>query len=480
MDSNLETTFANRFLSLLDPENENADDPIVLCRSFFMRRAFHRLIAYFETLPSPETQDIQLQYWYLVSLIKANRQKECNLFLESLSKDRQQNPQLLYIKGMYFLKQLDFQSATDCFVNSFQKNPFFIEPLHKLLSHHLLDRTAFDNIFAHTHVPDEHLRGLTQFASLSWLYDLDEKSAFEESQRLLNENPSSSREIVAFVSSCLIFGKKSELFAVAQRLSDSAPQSRISMFAAGCHMALIGKSEHARSLLWTALRSAPSFAPAWIAYAITHWFDGDSRTALNVILVAARAFPAMELLQIWAARLLVECGETALALAHYKRCRMTGYVYNEIGCILMKQGKIDQAVQVFEKAINEKDKNSNFVVNCANAHRRLGNYERAIELLNQVVEKEPENINAMLSLAFALHLTSNYDDAIVFYNRVLTLAPDNDFAMEMLEDAVATVATNPILIYLPPDDDVNGNSVDELDQEFVEWKKNQPENCSNE
>ena len=53
-------------------------------------------------------------------------------------------------------------------------------PLHKLLSHHLLDRTAFDNIFAHTHVPDEHLRGLTQFASLSWLYDLDEKSAFEE------------------------------------------------------------------------------------------------------------------------------------------------------------------------------------------------------------------------------------------------------------------------------------------------------------
>lgn len=471
MESNLE--FANRFLSLLDPDNDNAENPIVLCRSFFMRRAFHRLIAYFETLPSPETQDIQLQYWYLASLIKANRQKESNLFLESLSKERQQNPQLLYIKGMYYLKQLDFQSATDCFVRSFQKNPFFIEPLHKLLSHHLLDRSAFDNIFAHTKVREEHLRGLTQFASLSWLYDLDEKSAFEESQRLLKENPSSSREIVAFVSSCLISGKKSELFAVAQRLSDSAPQSRISMFAAGCHMALIGKSEHARSLLWTALRSAPSFAPAWIAYAITHWFDGDSRTALNVILVASRAFPAMELLQIWAARLLVECGEAALALAHYKRCRMTGYVYNEIGCILMKQGKIDQAVEVFEKSISRKDKSSVFVVNCANAHRRLGNFDRAIELLKEVTEKEPENINAILSLAFTLHLKMEYDEAINYYNKVLAITPENDFAMEMLESAMETVSSNPILIYLPED-----QTEDEIDKEFEIWKKSKPNNSN--
>lgn len=466
MDSAME--FAQQYLDMFDSKKDKIENPIDLCRSFFMRRAFHRLIAFFEILPNQQTQDLQLQYWYLMSLIKTNHQKECILFLSSLSKDRQQTPQLLYIKGMYYLKQLDFQSATDNFVHSFQKDPFFIEPLHKLLSHHLLDKSQFDNIFAHTQVPEDHLRALNQLASLSWLYNLDDKTSYEESEKLYKENPCSSREIVAYISSCLVCNKKSELFAVAQRLADSSPQSHIAMFAAGCHMSLINKSEHARSLLWTALRNAPSFAPAWIAYAITHWFDGDSRTALNAILVAARAFPAMELLQLWAARLRVECGETALALAHYKRCRMTGYIYNEIGCILMKQRKIEQAVQIFEKAIQENDSLSIFTVNCANAHRRLGNYKRAIELLNDVIEKEPENLNAILSLAFALHLTDRCDEAIEKYNKVLSLSPENEFAIAMLEDAVQVVSSNPIILYMP-----SLENVDIAQDEFMEWKNSQ-------
>ncbi|OHT14084.1 TPR Domain containing protein [Tritrichomonas foetus] len=464
MDQN--DDFANRFLSLIDPSNDTPDDPVVLCRSFFMRRAFHRLIAYFQTFPNQQEQDIKLQYWYLTALIKTNRTKECDLFLKSLSKERQENPQLLYIKGMYYLKQLDFQSATQSFVRSFEKDHFFIEPLNKLLSHHLLDSSSFNKLFKHTKVPPKHLQALTNFASLSWLYNLDEKSAYAETERLFKENPSSSREIVAYVSCCFVSGKKSELFAVAQRLSDSAPQSHISMFAAGCHMALIGRSEVSRSLLWTALRSAPSFAPAWIAYAITHWLDGDARTALNVILVAARSFPAMELLQIWAARLFVDCGEAPLALAHYKRCRLTGFVLNEIGCILLKDGKIEQAVQIFEKAIAKKDKNSVFVVNCANAHRRIGNFERAIELLQGVEEKEPENVTAILSLAFALHLSGEIDSAIVKYNKVLLLSPDNAFATGMLEDAVQMIASNPISIYIPDDEEY-----DEFEEQFLEWKE---------
>ena len=457
--------FANRFLTLIDSNHEEGSNPMELCRSFFMRRSFHRLIAYFKTFENQQEQNIQLQYWYLISLIKTNKQKECKIFLDSLSIERQEDPQLLYIKGMYYLKQLDFQSATRSFVQSFKKDPFFIEPLNKLLSHHLLDKASFNKIFAHTHVPESHLKALTTFASLSWLYDLDEKVAYAEAERLLKENPSSPREIVAFVSCCLISKKKSELFAVAQRLSDTAPQSHVSMFAAGCHMALIGKSEKARSLLWTALRSAPSFAPAWIGYALTHWYDGDFRTALNVILVAARAFPAMELLQLWAARLHIECGENALALAHYKRCRMTGFVLNEIGCILLKQGNLNKAVQVFEKAIAEDDSTSIFVVNCANAHRRAGNFNRAIELLKQVENKEPENVNAILSLGFALHLVGEFDSAITKYNKVLELSPDNNFVTGMLEDAVQTVSSNPILLYVP-----NANDDDDFEQKFQTWK----------
>ena len=454
--------FAEECLALLDVSPSSSTDPVGFCRSLFMKRNFHRLIQFVESQSEPQALASQIQYWYCISLVKSGHHKEAEIYIRSLPTSTQSSPQIVYARGLCHLKELDFQAATSDFVEAFTMDPYFIEPLHKLLSRHLLSQTAFEDLLTlPKETAIEHIKAVHEFASLSWLYEVDGKVAFETSERLLKEDPSSPRTIIAYVSACLFLRKKNELFTIAQRLADTAPQSSISMFASGCHMVLIGKSEAARSLFWTALRASPSYAANWIGYALTHWFDGDPRAALNVILVAARIFPAMELLQIWAGRLYSDCGEMAMAMAHYRRCKMTGYVWNEIGCIMLKKGKIGDAVEAFTKAVESPDVCSVFKVNCATAMRRMGQYEKALELVTEVEEKESENVNAVMEMGLIYHLTMRIDEAIAKYEKVLRLAPDNTFIQAMLDDAVQRSVPAPVTEV--------SEDFDEFEVKFAEW-----------
>jgi anaphase-promoting complex subunit 6 len=456
-----DSAFAEELLSLLDNPPDNSDDAVAFCRSLFIKRNFHRLISYFESRPSAASFPPQVHYWYLVSLVKVARHKEAIIHLDSLPATVASDPRVLYVRGLCHLRDLDLQAATSAFMASFAADPLFIEPLHKLLSYHLIAERDYEQLVRSGGAVSD---ALSSYAALSWIYARDNVSAFDIASRLMRDNPSSSRATVVYISYCLVLKKRCELFAFAQRLSNSSPESPVAMFAAGAHMALMGRSEAARSLLCAALRGSPFFAPAWIAYAITHWNDGDSRTALNVILIAARGFPAMELLQIWAGYLSGECGEIALALAHYRRCKLNGFVLNEMGCLLLKQGRLFDAIDVLERAVRAPDSCAVYKINYAAALRRKGDFEPASQVLERVVGDEPENLAGLLALAFTYHLMLRVDDAIVYYNKVLKLTPDHAFAQGMVDDAIQRSSANSVDHY------IGLESSNQFDRMFAQWK----------
>jgi tetratricopeptide (TPR) repeat protein len=146
----------------------------------------------------------------------------------------------------------------------------------------------------------------------------------------------------------------------------------------------------------------------------------------------------MELLHIWSGHLHAESGDMAVALASYRRCKSSGFVLNEIGCILLKQDQALEASVVLEKAVSlsENENTSAYRINYATALRRAGKFEQAVRVLKDVEQKEPENVHAILGLGFTLHLMFRIEEAIERYVRVLALSPDNSFAMAMLDEAL--------------------------------------------
>jgi tetratricopeptide (TPR) repeat protein len=364
------------------------------------------------------------------------------------------------------LKDLDFQTASADFISSFTQDPLFVEPIHKLLSHHLISETEYFSILSTPALlTDAQLTALSSYGSLSWLYKLDDTVGFEQVSALLKQNPSSKRAIVSYVSYCLVLKKRTELFALAQRLAESDLQSPLSMFAVGAHMALMGRSEAARSLFCAALRTSPYFVAAWIAYAITHWHDGDSRTALSVVQIALRAFPKMDLLHIWAGFLCGECGELGLCLAHYRRCQLTGYVLNEVACVLIRDKRLPEAIQILAQAVRLPGSCPAYEINYATALRRHGDFEAACTVLLKVEDANPESLPAIIGLAFAYHLLARYDLAIDKYSSAAVLCPESAFVQAMLDDAIQRSAASPIAEY------IGRNASDEqFEREFAEWQ----------
>ncbi|KAH0787533.1 cell division cycle protein [Histomonas meleagridis] len=458
--------FALNFLSKLEDENLNTQDPVDFCQKLFIRKQYHRIISYVDSLSDPRSLPANFQFWFLTSLCKVYKYKDCQIYIDSLCTSLQEDPKIIYIKGVCYLRQQNYQASISCFTDSFLKDPFFLPPLKKLLSHYLISESTFNDLISKIKAPQNHINSLKEYASLSWFYNQEEKTAFDRISELYAKHPTSPRVITAYVSCCLRSNKRSDLYVIAQRLFDKNHEALLSIFAMSCHMILIERSEAARSLLLKCIRLSPSFAPAWVCYAATHWMDGDPRTALNVILIAAHAFPEMELLYMWAGRLYSECGENAMAIAHFNRCKKTGYVLHEIGCILLKQGKYKEAAEILERALQCDDCCTEYVINCATAQRRNGNLERAMELLVDIEDKEPDNVDAVLNLGFTLHLMLLYDEAIEKYIKVLKIRPDNAFAATMMEDAMQKVIQNPVLSY------VSVEPLQNFDDMFENWKQN--------
>lgn len=134
-----------------------------------------------------------------------------------------------------------------------------------------------------------------------------------------------------------------------------------------------------------------------------------------------------------------------MALVHFRRCNMTGYVLNEIGCLLLKQKKLREAATILQRSIESPDVCSAYKINYATALRKLGEFDNAVEILEEVIRNEPENVDALSGLAFNYHMLMRIDDAIEIYNRVNRIQPGNSFVRGMLDDAVERVASEPPL-----------------------------------
>ena len=458
--------FAKPLLDLLDQPFDYTKDFCSFCRSLYITHQYHRLISFFETQENPQQIDITIQYWYLKSLLKVFRHGDAEVYIKSLSEDLQTHSKILYIQGLCKIRTMDYQSASELLVNSFKIDPSFFEPLSKLLSHHLISEANYPEIFSGVSISPKYRKELDLYASLFWFLSGDNSASFAITSDLLESNPTSSKVIIVYISHCLSLNKKQELFSIAQKLLAVAPQSYLSSFATAAHFSIINRTDSARRLLWYSLQLSPSFAPSWLLYAITYWYDGDSRSALGVVQVAARAFPELELLHIWAGKLCVDCGDCELALAHYKTCYQSSYILNEIGCVLMRMNKLEEAVLFFDQAIQKQDSISTYSLNSALAHRRLGDFDGAMGIYLEVERKEPENLQCELGLAFTFQLMEEYMASYERYRTVLRIDPHNSFAKEMINHVSSKLASFDVFEDMPFEND---SSV-RFEEMFGEWQ----------
>jgi tetratricopeptide (TPR) repeat protein len=104
--------------------------------------------------------------------------------------------------------------------------------------------------------------------------------------------------------------------------------------------------------------------------------------------------------------------------------RDNNQVHNNIGLALFEEGKTEEAIDHYNKAIRIKP-DVLVYFNRGNAFSKLGQYQRAVEDLSRVIHWKPDYASAYSNRGVAYHELGQDQQAIKDYNEAIRQEPDN-------------------------------------------------------
>ena len=103
-----------------------------------------------------------------------------------------------------------------------------------------------------------------------------------------------------------------------------------------------------------------------------------------------------------------------------------------LGAILQKQEKFDEALQYYRKAEYLDPANINTRINTGTLYQQKGDYKTAIVAYDSVLTLYPDNVQANLYKAQSLEALGEHKSANEIYKKILAYEPDNEIAQSNL------------------------------------------------
>ncbi len=137
-------------------------------------------------------------------------------------------------------------------------------------------------------------------------------------------------------------------------------------------------------------------------------------------------------------------------------------VTTNLGAILQKQGKFDEALAYYAKAEQLDKNNVNARINVGTLFQQKKDYKKAMEAYDSVLMLYPKNVQANLYKAQTYEEMGETQDAIKLYEKVLALEPANDTAGFALKNLLRkTLSTREFVDYIKKNS-TTGKPADEL------------------
>ncbi len=120
-----------------------------------------------------------------------------------------------------------------------------------------------------------------------------------------------------------------------------------------------------------------------------------------------------------------------------------------MGAIMQKEGKFDEALQYYMKSESLDPSNINTRINIGTLYQQKEDYRTAIKMYESVLIVEPNNVNANLYRAQCYEKIGENKIAQDGFKKVLALDPDNDFIKgQMVENVKKTLTPQQFVEYV--------------------------------
>ncbi|MDN3690207.1 tetratricopeptide repeat protein [Cyclobacterium jeungdonense] len=137
----------------------------------------------------------------------------------------------------------------------------------------------------------------------------------------------------------------------------------------------------------------------------------------------------------------------------------------ETGITYYKEGKFEEALQVFDRLVNLEGPQAQYLHYRARIQSRLGALDQAINDFDALMELEPYNTTFISDRAVVLHLLKRNDEAMHAFDQALNLDPKNPYRYssrayfkDRIGDFQGAIADYERAIALDPEDAIAQNN----------------------
>ena len=124
-------------------------------------------------------------------------------------------------------------------------------------------------------------------------------------------------------------------------------------------------------------------------------------------------------------------------------------IHANMGAILQKQGRLDEALTYYKQAEAIDPSNINTRINTGTLHQQKGDYRTAIKAYESVLILYPDNVNANLYRAQCYDKLGETKLAQEGFKKVMTLDPNNEYLkIQMLSNAKKTMEPEQFVSYV--------------------------------
>jgi tetratricopeptide (TPR) repeat protein len=99
--------------------------------------------------------------------------------------------------------------------------------------------------------------------------------------------------------------------------------------------------------------------------------------------------------------------------------------YYNLGNALKDQGKLEEAVDAYNKAISLKPDLADAYYNMGNALKDQGKLEEAVDAYNKAISIKPDHAEAYYNMGIALKDQGKLEEAVDAYNKAISIKPDH-------------------------------------------------------
>ena len=109
--------------------------------------------------------------------------------------------------------------------------------------------------------------------------------------------------------------------------------------------------------------------------------------------------------------------------------------FNQEGAELVKQGRMDEAIQAFQNAIAEDSSDPVPRLNLAYAYDQQGKKEQAVAMYQEAIQLDPRNLLAYNNLGVLYDKLGKYEEAMTAFQSALEIDPSDANTLQNLENA---------------------------------------------